>query len=131
TTTTSWPCSSGRAWRSSRSPSRTCSPTSRASATGWLRHERAGPAAARRLGPLLCGRQLRPSDVLDVGGRPDGGADGEAPPARLPAPREPEQRPPDLLQGPRVAAVLRDAQGRGGDLRRGAALVPEVRVEVR
>ena len=131
TTTTSSPCSRRRASRSSPSPSRSCSPTSSPSATGWWRHERAGPAAPRRLGPLLRRRQLRPPDVVDVGGRPDGGADGEAPPPRLPEPGEPEQRPPDLLQGPRVAAVLRDAQGRGGDLRRGPALVPQVRVEVR
>src|SRR3954453_11769518 len=131
TTTTSSRCSRRRASRSSPSPSRSSSPTSRTSATGWWRHERAGPAAARRLGPLLRGRQLRPPDVLDVGGRPDGGADGEASPPRLPEPGEPEQRPPDLLQGPRVAAVLLDAQGRGGYLGRGPALVPQVRLEVR
>ena len=37
-------------------------------------------------------------------------------------------RPPDLLQGPRVAAVLRDAQGGGRDRRRGAAQLPPSRL---
>ena len=75
--------SSARAWRSSPSPSRSCSPTSSPSATSWWRHERARPAAARRLGPRLRGGKLGPPHLIDVGGRPDGGAAREAPAARL------------------------------------------------
>ena len=63
---------SARAWRSSPIPSRSCSPTSSPSATSWWRHERARPAAARRLGPLLLGGQLRPPHVLAFCGRFDG-----------------------------------------------------------
>ena len=112
----------------------TCSRTSRPSATRWWRHEpgrsdfrRARPAAARGLGPRQRRRRLGPPDVLDVGRRPDGRAARRPPAARLPAPGRSAQRPPDLLQGPRLAAVLLGAQGGRGDRRRRAADVPQAR----
>src|SRR5215212_5345096 len=110
TTTTSSRPSSARASRSSRSPSRSSSPTSSPSATSWWRHERARPAAPRRLGPLLLGGGLGSPHLLAVGGRPDGGPARQAPAPGLPEPRRPAQRPPDLLQGSRVAAVLLRAE---------------------
>ncbi len=97
------------------------------------RHERAlrraRPAAAGGLRPRKRGRGLRPSHLLDVGRGPDGGAARR----RLPAhghegPGQPGQRPPDLLQGPRLAAVLRGPQGGGHHRRRGAADVPQARL---
>ena len=53
------------------------------------------------------------------------------PPARLRQPGQPGQRPPDLLQGPRLAAVLRGAEGGRRDRRRGAADVPQARLAAR
>ena len=50
---------------------------------------------------------------------------------RLRQPGRPAQRPPDLLEGPRVAAALLDVQGGGCDHRRGAADVPQVRLAAR
>ena len=135
TTTTSSRCSSARASRSSPSPSRSCSPTSSPSATGWWRHER----RRRELGQQLRVDSVRSSAAANSG-HPTSSMSAadlmavlidEAPPPRLPEPGQPEQRPPDLLQGPRVAAVLRDAQGRGGDRRRGAAHVPQARLAAR
>ena len=46
-------------------------------------------------------------------------------------PDEPGERPPDLLQGPRVAALLRGAQGGGDHRRRRAAHVPQARQPAR
>ncbi len=43
-------------------------------------------------------------------------------------PGQPGERPPDLLQGSRVAAVLRDPEGRRRDRRRGAADLPQARL---
>src|SRR5919202_4125453 len=87
---------------------------------------RARPAAPRRLRACeRCG-EVGPSNVLDVGRRPDGRPGRQAPALRLRPPGEPEQRPPDLLQGPRLAARLLDLQGGGRDHRRGAAHVPRV-----
>ena len=67
-------------------------------------------------------------DLLDVRRRPDGRADRRPPAARLRQPAQPGQRPPDLLQGPRVAAVLLDPEGGRRDRRRGAADVPQARL---
>ena len=50
-----------------------------------------------------------------------------APALRRRQARRPQQRPPDLLQGSRVAARVRDAQGDGRPRRRRAAHVPQVR----
>ena len=44
------------------------------------------------------------------------------------APENTRQRPPRLLQGPRLAAALRALQGGGRDRRRGAAHLPRVRL---
>ena len=46
-------------------------------------------------------------------------------------PGQPGERPPDLLQGPRLAALLRGAQGGGDHRRRGAADVPQARLAPR
>ena len=46
-------------------------------------------------------------------------------------PRQPGERPPDLLQGPRLAAVLRRAQGGGDHRRRRAPHVPQARLAAR
>ena len=90
-----------------------------------------GPAAARRLGPRVGRRRLGPSHVLDVRRRPDGRPDRRPSAAGLRAPAQPGQRPPDLLQGPRLAAVLLGPQGGRGDRRRGAADVPQARLAAR
>src|SRR5947209_7399019 len=92
---------------------------------------RAGPAAARRLDPRGCGAEVRASDLLDVRGRPDGGADLEVPPLRLRRAREPGERPPRVLEGTRVAAPLRDLQGGRRSHGRGAADLPHVWLAVR
>ena len=76
-------------------------------------------------------RRLGPPHLLDVRRRPDGGADRRPPAAGLLEPGQPGQRPPDLLQGPRLAAVLRGAEGRRRDRRRGAADVPQARLAAR
>ena len=55
----------------------------------------------------------------------------DGPPALDTQDLRPGQRPPDLLQGPRLAAVLRAVQGRRGDRRRGAADVPQARQPAR
>ena len=67
-------------------------------------------------------------DLLDVGGRPDGGPARQVPALRLLRSREPRQRPPGLLQGPRLAAALRHVQDGRRDRRRGAAHLPRVRL---
>ena len=46
-------------------------------------------------------------------------------------PGEPQQRSPDLLQGPRLAAGLRDVRRRRRDHRRGAVDLPPVRLKAR
>ena len=75
----------------------------------------AGTAAARGLRARGRRGGVGPSDVVDVGRRPDGGAPRQVPPLRLRRPREPGERPPDLLQGPRLAARLLALQGGGRD----------------
>ena len=50
------------------------------------------------------------------------------PALRLLRPREQGERPPRLLQGPRLAAALRHVQDGRGDRRRGAAHLPRVRL---
>ena len=128
--------SSARAWRSSPSRSSSCSPTSRPSATRWWPHEprhrahaRAGPAAARGLRPLQRRGGLGPPHLVDVGRRPDGRpARGRLPAHGHGQPAQPGQRPPDLLQGPRLAALLRGAQGGGDHRRRRAAHLPQARL---
>ncbi len=52
----------------------------------------------------------------------------EVPALRLRHAGRPAQRPPDLQQGARVAAALRDLQGRGRDQRRGDADLPAARL---
>src|SRR5262245_53412212 len=84
----------------------------------------AGAAAASRLDPRGRRHELRPPDLVDVRGRPDGRADVEVPPLRLRPPGRPAQRPPRLLEGPRLAVALLDVQGGRGDHRRGAAHLP-------
>ena len=87
-------------------------------------------AAQLRVDSIRCGSRgrVRPSDVEHVGRRPDGGAADPASALRLAAARRPGQRPPDLLQGARVAAAVLDVQG-GRRLRRGADdRVPAVRL---
>ena len=109
----------------------------RTPAAGGDRHDRADPgrsprtrrAAARRFDPEQHLGRVRPPDLEHVGRRPDGGADGPAPPVRLAAPGRPGQRPPDLFQGARVPAAVLDVQGGRGGLRRGADdRVPPVRL---
>ncbi len=135
TTTTSSRRSSARASRSSPSRSSSCSPTSRPSATRWWRHERA--AAMSELG-----QQLRVDSVRCSAAAGSGHPTSSMSAADLMAvlldggylrmdterPRQPGQRPPDLLQGPRVAALLRGAQGGGHHRRRRAADVPQARL---
>ncbi len=87
--------------------------------------------AARRLDPLLDGRGLRPSDVVAVGGRPDGRSPRRPPPLRLGRAEEPCQRPPDLQQGARLAAQLRALPRRRRDHRPGAHDVPQAREPAR
>ena len=70
---------------------------------------------------------VRAPHLEHVGRRPHGRADEQVPALRLRRPRQPEQRPPDLLQGPRLAAALRHVQGGRRDQRRGAADLPQVR----
>src|ERR1051326_5817242 len=69
---------------------------------------RCSTAAAAPPHPRQPRRRLRPPDVLDVARRPDRGADRAAPGLRLEPPRRSQQRPPDLLEGPRAAARVRD-----------------------
>ena len=52
----------------------------------------------------------------------------QVPALRLLRPREPGERPPRLLQGPRLAAALLALQGGRRDRRRGAAHLPRVRL---
>ena len=86
-------------------------------------------AAAGGFDPVQHRGRVRPSDVEHVGRRPDGGAADPAPALRLAAAGRPGQRPPDLLQGARVAAAVLDVQGGGRRLRRGADdRVPAVRL---
>ena len=89
---------------------------------------RARAAAAGGLRPRVGRRRLGPPHLLDVRRRPDGRPDRRPPAAGLHRPEEPGQRPPDLLQGPRLAAVLRGPEGRRRDRRRGAADVPQARL---
>ena len=65
-------------------------------------------------------RRVRAPDLEPVRRRPDRRAARPAPALRLDRPGQPRQRPPDLLQGPRLAAAVRDVQGGGCDHRRGA-----------
>ena len=53
--------------------------------------------------------------------RPHGGAAGQIPALRLGQPPPPQQRSPDLQQGPRLPAALLDVQGGRSDHRRRAA----------
>ena len=102
----------------------TCGPSR--SSNGRPRHlARAGAAAARRLDPIQRRRRLRPSDLLDVRRRPDGGPDQQVPALRLRRARRPAQRPPHLLEGPRLAAALRHLQGGRRHQRRRDADLPQ------
>ena len=81
---------------------------------------RAGAAVPRRLGAHERGREVGASDVRDVRCRPARGARRRLPPLRLRRAEEPGERPPRLLEGPRVDASVRDLPRRGRRLRRGA-----------
>src|ERR1041384_2423574 len=130
----SWPSASS----SARIRSRNLTPRwSKATATfiGPLRypHERgralarAGTAAPRRFDPRRRRHEVRPPDVVHVRGRPDGGAPLEVPPLRLRRARRPAQRPPRVLERPRLAAAVLDVPRGRRDLGGGAALVPYLR----
>ncbi len=93
--------------------------------------ERARAAAARGFDPRGGGHEVRPPDVLDVRSRPDGGARRRLPDLRLGQPGRRAERPPDLLEGPCVAAPLLALQALRRYLGRGPALVPQARLEVR
>src|SRR5207248_5913120 len=88
---------------------------------------RAGSTAPGRLDPRSRGHELRPSDLVDVGRRPDGGSARRAPALRLRQGRRPAQRPPDLLERARLAAPLLDVQGGRRGHRGGVAHLPQVR----
>ncbi|CAA9465554.1 MAG: Transketolase, partial [uncultured Rubrobacteraceae bacterium] len=94
---------------------------------GLGRVARARPAVARGQHPLEHRRQLGPPDLFDVGGRPHERAHEQVPALRLRRAREPGQRPPDLLQRPRLPPPVLDVQGRGRHHRRGADDLPRVR----
>src|SRR2546430_17198016 len=64
---------------------------------------RAGPAAARRFHPRQRGPEIRPSDLVHVGRRPDGGPGRRVPALRLPRGRQAPGPPTDVLEGPRHA----------------------------
>src|SRR5919204_3504936 len=132
--TTSWP-SACTSWITR---SRNLTPRwSKATATriGPLRYPhdraralaRAGTAAAGRFDPRGRRHQVRPPDLVDVGGRPDGRPAGEVPALRLRPPGRPAERPPGLLQGPRLAALILALQGSRRRLGRGAAHLPRAR----
>src|SRR5262249_21244599 len=82
---------------------------------------RTGAAIPCRFGALRGSGEVRPPDVRDVRRRPDGGAAREVLPLRLRQPEGPGQRPTRLLEGARLDAAVRDVQGGGSHLRRGAA----------
>src|SRR6266536_3742006 len=88
---------------------------------------RAGTATSRRLRARRGGDQLGSPDLVDVRRRPDGGAPLEVPALRLRRAQVPRKRPPDLLEGPRLAASLLALQGGRSDLRGGVAHLPQVR----
>ena len=69
-----------------------------------------------------------PSDLVDVRGRPRSGAARGALPLRLRRSEEPGERPPRLLEGPRVAPRLRPLPRRRRDLGRGVRHLPAVRL---
>ena len=89
----------------------------------------------RELGQQLRVDSIRAANVTKSGHptssmsarRPDGRADVEVPPLRLRQSREPEQRPPHLLQGTRLSPPLLHVQGRRRDHGRRAAHVPRLR----
>ena len=62
---------------------------------------------------------------LDVRRRPDGRADQQVPALRLRRAGRPAQRPPHLLEGPRLAAALRHLQGGRRHQRRRDADLPQ------
>ena len=87
----------------------------------------AGPAAPRRQHPRRRGRRspaTRPRPCRRPTSWP---SSGQLPALRLRPPEESAQRPPDLLQGPRLAAGLRDVQGGRRDHGRGDDDLPRVR----
>src|SRR5919197_890215 len=120
------------------SPASSCSWNSSATASSWVSAGRYSPiqaivpgcsrsrlAVSATVGGLSTRRPSRysaaattlcsPGGAPRVGRGPDGGAAGQAPPLRLRAPLQPDERPPGLLQGPRVAAAVCPLQGGGGD----------------
>ena len=88
---------------------------------------RTGGPVARGQHPLHDGSGVRPPDFLPVRRRPHGGAPRQIPALRLGQPPPPQQRPPDLQQGPRLPAALRDVQGGRRHHRRRAAEPAQVR----
>jgi hypothetical protein len=76
----------------------------------------ARPAVARGLGAGGRRGRLGSSDLVDVGRRSDGGAAGEVPALRLRPAGGAAERPPDLLEGPRLAVAVLAVQGGGRDL---------------
>ena len=86
----------------------------------------ARPATQGRQHPLELGRRVGASHLVHVRSRPPGRADEQVPPLRLRRAREPQQRPPDLLQGPRLPLALLRVQGGRRDLRRRAHDLPHV-----
>ena len=99
--------------------------------TAAERRQRARAAVPRRLGPHGRGGELRPSHLGDVRSRPARGARGRLPPLRLLAAEEPGQRPPGLLEGPRVGAPVRDVPRRGRRHGRRDPHLPQVRQHAR
>src|SRR5438445_2492359 len=93
--------------------------------TGPISHG-AGTAAPGRQHPLQHGSRFWPSDLIDVGGRPDRGPSDPSSALRLAQPEGSRKRSPHLLQGPCVAALLRDVQGGGRNHGRGASDLPSV-----
>src|SRR5438093_13584800 len=84
-------------------------------------------AAPRRQHPVLHGRRIGTPDLVALRGRPDGRAPRGTPSLRLRERGRPCERPPDLLQGPRLAARLRHVPCGRRDHRRGAPPLPQAR----
>ena len=93
----------------------------------------------RELGQQFRVDSIRPAAVAKSGHptsghvrrRPDGRAGREPLRYDFDDPKSAGERPADLLEGPRVDAVLRDPPRGRGDHRRGAAHVPQVRQHAR